>query len=343
MRYNELTMEAQLTPGQVKAIKVEIGKYEEELRKLNQKKNSLDDQFMFGAHPDDPVLADKIQKYIDAYTAAIDKMKAELAGKNDNKGFGNLIAGIKKNCSEALAIYKKYDTFLYAGFKNAKDHSALYAKSPSQIVVPEFYNTRNFAEIADLIQDFYDFGNFNDAILASTYSPNANSDGREAFIIFPVNGFKYFYTRGKTQLNIRTNDIPELFDKDELRRGWKTFVEDQNILRKFVAAGAKIGDTGKDAVGWYEGFMGMDNYQTHLTAIDTLVENGDVDQDWMYYSSWTKWVTKESFEKSFKMGNTSLEDAAYNGNDVVVNTKAVYAISVKYKRQVQQMLGMGMY
>jgi hypothetical protein len=68
MRYNDLIttpaelFEAQLTPGQVKAIKLKINDYEAELQKLNRKKYDLDDKFMYGDFPKE--IKDKVVQFI---------------------------------------------------------------------------------------------------------------------------------------------------------------------------------------------------------------------------------------------------------------------------------------
>lgn len=343
MRYNELITEAQLTPGQVKAIKVKIGQYEEELRKLNLQQNKLDDMYRYRDYPQDSDLQAKLDNYVKAYTDAIQKLRDELKGKEDNKAFYNLMAGIQKNCSEIIEFYKKSKSFLYAGFKNAGDHSALFAKSPEHIVVPKFYDERNFSEVSYMIEQFYDFGNFNNAILANGYYSNVTQDGRKSFLIFPANGFKFFYSKRRTNLTMRDREIPRLFDKDLLLEGWQKFVADDAMYEKFIAAGAKIESRGKDVIAWYGGFMGEDNYENHLAAIDTLAENGELDVDWDRMGNWVSWVSKNSFDKEFMMSDQNLVNAIGLEVDMVVNTPTVYAIDANNKKQVAEVLGIGLY
>lgn len=343
MRCDEIITEAQLTPGQVKAIKVKIEGYQDEIRKLNRQKMQLDDRFKYQDYPDDPELKDKIEKYIEAYTNAIEKAKAELTDKEDNRGFNNLITGIKKNCSDIVDFYRANRMFFYTGFKNAADAPALYAKSPSKIIVPDFYNSRNFAEVADMIEDYYDFASFDHAILANSYYPNTTSDNRKPYMIFPLNGFKYFYTKRRINLTIREQEITKLFDKDLVFEGWRKFVSDPDMLAKFIDAGAGISEFDQGSVRWYGGFMGEDNYKSQLMAIDTLAEKGELDIDWDRMGNWRSWVTKESFDAVFNIDNQSLKFPAGQEVDIVFNTPAIYAIEQKYVQQVRSALGIGNY
>ena len=52
MRCDEIITEAPLSPGQVKAIKVKIEGYQDEIRKLNRQKLQLDDRFKYQEFPD---------------------------------------------------------------------------------------------------------------------------------------------------------------------------------------------------------------------------------------------------------------------------------------------------
>lgn len=345
MRYNELTLEAQLSPGQVKAIKVKIQNYQQELNKLERKRDQLDNQFRFSnmfkdfKGPEYEDLHDKLSGYINAYSDAIDKLKGEIASQSTDRGFSNLIAGIKKNCGEVVKFYKDRRRFIYAGFQDPGNNSALYAKTPEHIVMPKIYKDKNFEDIEYLIENL-DLGSFQHSILCNGYSYDVTQDGRIPYIIFPVNGFKFFYSASKPRLRIEEKFIPTLFDRDLLAEGWKMFTQDDIMLQKFRDAGAKIIFTGPKYQGHPGGFMGYDNFRSQLMAIDTLSENGDIDEDWMYRADWKSWVTKTSFQTQYDISDDNLGWALGEQNDVIINTPALYAINVDYAQQVADALGM---
>lgn len=337
MRYNDLIttpaelFEAQLSPGQVKAIKLQINDYEEELRKLARKRNELDDKFVYGTFPKE--LKDKVNAYVDAYTKAIDDLKNKIKQSNVNPQFDNFIAGIKKNCSEIVSQYRQRGRAFYTGFKNA-GQPALYGKPPSHLNLDDYHAHRNGGEIQYLIENFFDDMSFENAILASSDSYEASNDGRTPYLVFPRNGFKYFWSQEVTNLSYPSNTLSRLFDYDTLLEGWKVFVKDEEMYKKFIQAGADIPYTAIEYVGQPDGFMGRYVWESQVRAFDKMHEEGTLPDGWDRMTRWVSWVSKESFNKQFDMKTDQLERALSYGHDCVINTSGIYAIHSKFKNQV---------
>lgn len=346
MRYDELItdntplLEAQLTPGQIKDIKIKISDYEEELNKLRRKKNELDDKFVYGTFP--PELQNKVDAYINAYTNAIDDLKEKIKQSNVNPQFDNLIAGIKKNCSEILDLYKQRNKVFYSGFNNATQ-PVLYAKPNATLNLDEYRSYHSGGEIQYLIELFYDNLSFDDAVLASSDSYEVSVGNKIPYMIFPRNGFKYFWAQESSMLGISKSAIYLLFDHDTLKDGWKIFVQDPEMFNKFKAAGADVPHTEEGSIGAYDGFMGKYTWENNLKALDQMHTDGTLPDGWDRMTNWISWVNRESFEKRFDMQNTRLMSALGNGHDCVINTSGLYAINFKFRRIVFNALGIGTY
>jgi hypothetical protein len=345
MRFNELTFEAEVMPGQVKPIKVKIAQYQQELRDLERKQDQLDNQFRFGdlnnfSGPEYEELRDKLAAYINAYTDKIEQLKAELSGKHSDKGFDNFIAGLQKNCSEVIKFYRERRKFIYAGFQNAIDQTAMYARLPTRVVMPHAYENKHFREISNLVEKF-NLGSFNSAVLCNGFPYEVSQDGRHPFIIFPVNGFKYFYPMTQPRLRIDDRNIPTTMDKMIKHQAWKKLVGDPAMLEKFRAAGAEnLTEIDELDIGYTGGFLGPSGFRSHLKAIGTMVDDGTLDSSWADKELWENWVTEKSFQLQFNIDDKNLGWALSNQNDVIINAPAVYAINMHHSRAIQDAIGM---
>jgi hypothetical protein len=343
MRYDELItdstalLEAQLTPGQIKAIKVKIGEYEEQLRKLRYQKNELDDKFVYGNFP--PELKDKVNAYVDKYTQAIKELEDQLKQNNKTDKFDNLMAGIKKNCSDIVNLYTKSREFFYSGFKN--DQTVIYGKPPSHLNLGDHYE--NGEDVQNLLEHHYDNISFDNAILATSNAYNAGNNGRTPYIIFPRNGYKFFWPSQEAHFNASNSSIIQLMDYDTVKRGWEYFVNDPEMFKKFQLAGANIYDPQQEYIRYGNGFMGKYDYESQLKAIDKLASEGQLDADWEYMGRWTSWVTKESLDKYFNIQTDDIGRALSYSHDCIINTSAFYAINAKYKKYVFEALKLGHY
>lgn len=342
MRYNDLIttpaelLEAQLTPGQVKAIKLQINDYEAELQKLNRKKYDLDDKFVYGDFPKE--LKDKVDAYIAAYTKAIDELKNKLKQSSANPQFDNFIAGIKKNCSEIVNVYQTRGRAFYTGFKNA-GQPALYGKPPSHLNLDDYHAHRNGGDIQYLIENLFDDMSFENAIFATNDAYEVSTDGRTPYLVFPRNGFKYFWSQESTGLNITQSAVWRLFDDDMLRDGWKVFIDNPDMFAKFKDAGADITYTEEQYIGQPDGFMGKYTWESQVRALDRMYTEGTLPDGWDRMTRWVSWVSKESFNKHFDMKTNEIERVLSYGHDCIINTSGVYAIHQKYKNQVYKALG----
>ena len=343
MRYDDLIYdplnEAQLSPGQVKSIKLKINDYEQELEKLRKQQYALDDRFKYGDFPKE--LQDKIDAYVAAYTKAIDELKDKLKQSNTNPQFDNFIAGIKKNCSEIVDAYKIRGKVFYAGFKNTTGQHALYAKPPSRLNLGEYYPHKQGEEIQDLIEMLYDNMSFENAVFASSDSYDMIHDNRTPYIIFPRNGFKYFWSQEQFEMAISHPQSWRLFDKDTLEDAYKVFVEDPAMLEKFRAAGAELPYTEKEYIGAGDGFMGKYYWESQIRALDRMHEQGTLPDGWDRMIRWTSWVSRQSFQEYFEMRTDGLSSLLGYGHHCIINTSGLYAFHSKYRKQVFAALGIG--
>ena len=349
MRYNDLItdpielFEAELTPGQVKSIELKIQNYEEELRKLRRQKMELDDKFIYGNFPKQ--LKDKVNAYIDAYSKAIYDLESKLKNQGSSKQFENFIAGIKKNCSEILVPYKQMGKMFYAGFKNSENQTALYSKPNAKLELGSHYPARHGTEIQELIERLFPEVSFNNAILVNSDAYEVSQGSRTPFMIFPRNGFKFFWSQDQSQLAVADAYMHHLFDSDLLIQAWETFIGDPAMYQKFIAAGGELESpyNKKEYIGTSDGFMGRWSMSNNLRTIAKLVAQGDVDSKWSSMANWTSLVSKNSFQKFYDLKTDEIARPLGYAHDCVINTSGVYGIHFQFRKQVLDALGIGTY
>lgn len=338
MRYNDLIydplLEAQLTPGQVKAIELKIKDYEEDLRKLRRQKSELDDKFIYGNFPKQ--LKDKVNAYIDAYSKAIKDLEDKIKQQGKSKQFDNFIAGIEKNCSEILEVYRQRGKTFYSGFRYTSGNPAVYGKPPAKLELGSYYFSRYGSEIQTIIENLFDEVSFESAILANADAYESTTDGRSPFMVFPRNGFKFFWSEDQSQLNISETYITKLFDYDYIEEAWETFINDPDMLKAFIDAGGDYDPnySKREYIGQSDGFMGRWNYKGNIRAISELTTKGIADDKWTYMDRWTAWVSKESFQRFFNLKTTDIVRPLGYNHDCVINTTGVYGIQQKFRKQV---------
>lgn len=323
---NSTFFEAQLTPGQIKDIKLKINNYEEELRDLRDKKRNLDNKFLYGKFP--PELKDKLDAYIIAYTNAIQDLEDQLRQKNDNTQFDKLMTGIKKNCGEIIKEYKRTNRVFYSSYSNDRS-IASYSKPPNKLNLGD-YRSRG-KDIQYLIEHLYDEVSFDNAILAtSSYSDITG----EPYIIFPRDGFKFFYPNNRSTFSISDIRTSKLFDKSVVEERWNAIVSNPKTFAKFKEIAGDIDDV--------DYFMDIYNFDTQIAAIEKMVKGGDLPPDWAKMVDWRSWVTRESFNDYYQIKTAYIDESLYAGTDCIINTSGVYAIHRKFQSQVfNSLFGVG--
>lgn len=342
MRYHELTFEAKLNPGEIRAIEVQIQDYRDKIQDLEHKQSSLDDKYRYGNHwPEDEALQEKLSAYINAYTNAIEKLKLKIRQDSETPQIKNIFKAIKKNCSEIWGLYRASGQFLYSGFKNAHGQSILYGRTPARMIPPSNYLANNYEDITWLIEEQFNLGSFDNSIYSQTNSYNASYDGSTPYIIFPLDGFKYFYPLSNSRFRIQDYDKPRIMDRELVMEGWKKFIGDPEMYQKFRDEGGHVDSTDIGDAGYGAGFLGSYHFKNNLLAIGSLAEKGLLDIDWEYKSDWKNWVTKESFQDWFNISNKNLQYTLGRAMDVVINTSAVYAINAHYSHTIRDYLDRG--
>lgn len=340
MRYDDLIYnpinEAQLTPGQVKAIKIKINDYEKELRDLRRKKDELDDKFVYSNVP--KAVKDKVDAYVAAYTREIEKLKSQLQQQSANPKFDNFIAGIKKNCSEIVKTYQQVHRFFYAGFANAKDQTALYGKPKDKLNMDDYHGAGNGGEVQKLIETFYPDLTFESAVYASS-DVYEISHGKTAYIIFPKNGFKFFYPYETTNLRISPSSVYRLFDRGLLKAAHNDIINDKQMFVKFKAAGGDIPYPQSEYVGESDGFMGRYTWENNVSTIEAMVNNGELSKVWRHFTKWSGWASRQSLDSYYGIKSNDIHIPLNYGHDCIISTSGLYAINYDYRKQVERALG----
>ncbi len=333
MRYNDIIydplFEAQLSPGEIRDIKIQIKDYEDEIYKLQRKKRELDDQFYFGSFPSE--IQNKVNAYIEAYTKEIEKLQNELKNAPQDPKFNNLMNGIKKNCSEIVAVYKKERAFLYADFNGTSNQTAFYT-IPKKLKLSNYYG--NAAYIQTLIEKYYPEQTFESSLQVSSFGSSS-----DAYVLFPRNGFTTFWSPNMEQLDLSEGSIPRLFDRDIIGKAWDTFIGDEEMFWKFKAVGGDTYYKEKTYIGEADGFMGRYNYIQNIKAIEKLIDRGVVGEEWKPYTSWLNWVSESSFKKYFNFTTGDVTKLIREGHSAIMYAPGVYAIQQKYRKQIVSALG----
>lgn len=218
--------EAPVQPGERKGISFKLKKLEKISDKLRQYQNSMSHMKMAQLPGD---LQKEMQQLQDKLNAEIDKVNQayqieyEKSKVNDRPvKMDNLFKALAKNCKEIIKVYKELNRndfergkFLYRGIKSSDD--ALYGK-PFESRKPKDSNRDLHELVNGTINSLGLAANRENAMFVTGDRSQASGYGNSLYIMFPIDGFKFTWSKTVKDLVLDSGKRMDMMDKEAVRQ-----------------------------------------------------------------------------------------------------------------------------
>ena len=217
--------EAPVNPGERKGISFKLKRLDKIASKLDQYKNSMS-SLQYAVLPDEmkadmKQLQDKLNKEIDKVNLAYQK-EYETSTVNDRPvKMDNLFKALAKHCKEIIKVYKELNRnnfdrqkFLFRGIKSSDD--AVYGK-PFDARKPKDSNRDLHDLVNGTINKLGFEANRENAMFVSGDRGQASNYG-SLYIMFPMDGFKFTWSKTVKDLVLDSSKKLEMMDKDVVRQ-----------------------------------------------------------------------------------------------------------------------------
>lgn len=333
-----------LGPGNKRQLQIRINDLKEKFEEVKLYHRNLI-QFMSNVPPGlEQDLKELEQEYLEAIRLETEALKASV---NDSKVV-KLIEGIRTKCSDSVKAMRAAKTFLYRGTSNNGD---VYIGKP--------HTNRRVMTSSSKVQELYDDmiskagfkalrGN---SIFTSGDIGLASGFGRAQYLIFPVNGFDFTWSRSKRDIVIDSDSVREWYNKDLVYDLWNQIFTNPTNKDRFLEL-AHDGqysmykgnqpvpyDYQHDYVMSYDGFLGQTKTADNLRVMTQMQEEGllkNVPTD-MYQI-----VTPERVVENMDLSHEDFVAALKSENEICIHG-TYYAISRNHIDLVGQQLSIGEY
>lgn len=328
-----------LTPGAKRNLKIHIADLEDKYNQIRRYHSSLS-QFMSMMPPG---LEEDLIQLEKEYKEAIEAELQLLKGSMQDARVYKFLDGVTSKCSDAVNAMRQAGTLLYRGTSNAGD---IYIGKP--------HNNRRVMTSSSTAQEIYDEkiaqagfkalrGN---SIFTSGDTGLAFNFGSSKYMIFPVNGFQFTWSRSKRDIVIGADDIRYWMDEDLIESIWSKVFLNPELKKEFMN---RMGmsyyldkdylpsDFAKDNIGSYDGFLGYSNGETHLKKLkameaDNLISGiPDKIEDL---------ITPEQVVKYMDLTHEDFVGALKSQNEICIRG-TYYAVHYKHYQMVKQYLKIG--
>jgi transcription antitermination factor NusG len=217
--------EAPVNPGERKGISFKLKRLDKIASKLDQYKNSMS-SLQSAALPDEmkadmKQLQDKLNKEIEKVNSAYQK-EYENSTVNDRPvKMDNLFKALAKHCKEIIKVYKELnennfdrERFLFRGIKSSDD--AVYGK-PFEAREPKDSDRALHDLVNGTINNLGFEANRENAMFASGDRVQASNYG-SLYIMFPMDGFKFTWSKTVKDLVLGRSTKLEMLDKEVVRQ-----------------------------------------------------------------------------------------------------------------------------
>lgn len=217
--------EAPVNPGERKGISFKLKRLDKIASKLDQYKNSMS-SLQYAVLPDEmkadmKQLQDKLNKEIEKVNLAYQK-EYETSTVNDRPvKMDNLFKALAKHCKEIIKVYKELNRnnfdrqkFLFRGIKSSDD--AVYGK-PFDARKPKDSNRDLHDLVNGTINNLGFEANRENAMFVSGDRGQASNYG-SLYIMFPMDGFKFTWSKTVKDLVLDSSKKLEMMDKEVVRQ-----------------------------------------------------------------------------------------------------------------------------
>jgi transcription antitermination factor NusG len=266
-----LLTEAPVQPGEKKEISFTLKKLDKVTSKLSEYKKSLQYMESTTLPPD---MQKKMQELQDELNIEIGKVQAayddayskSFTASGTPLKMENLFKGLQKNCKEIIKVYQdlngssfKRQKFLYRGIRSRSD--ALYGK-PFEARKPKDSNSELHTMLNDAMKNAGFTARRDNSTFTTGDRGQASGYGNSLYILFPVDGFKYTWSRTEKDLVLDSGKRMALLDKNVLKK-----------LRTMITK-AKKDNPDKDISDSKYMFVDSYDYNTNVREVQRLIDDG---------------------------------------------------------------------
>jgi len=326
--------EAPVKPGERKGISFKLKKLEKLSNQLDKYKSSLHSMKYMDLPPalkaEMKQIEDKLNGEIDKVNQAY-QIEFEKSKVNDRPvKMDNLFKALAKNCKEIIKVYKELnrnnferEKFLFRGIRSSDD--ALYGK-PFESRKPKDSNQDLHELVNGTIKHLGFEANRENAMFVTGDRSQASGYGHSLYVLFPVDGFKFTWSKTVKDLVLDNNKRRDLLDQEVVPK-----------LREMVKkAKAESKDPSTFPVYnpddlFYSGYEYDRDYESVSSAIDQGLLPEEA-QDLL-----DNVLTNKSIQEHFQFTDQDLFSAILSEKEIYVRGN-YYAVNIEHSRELFKFL-----
>jgi transcription antitermination factor NusG len=274
-------------------------------------------------------LKSEVQSTIDHLHNKRMELESENLVGDIPKGLFNLFQTIGKECSTICDQYSSLDTYLYRGTKSSSDafKGKPFDERRAKDSNPILSNALN--------QAFADAGieaRRDNSIFTSSSISQAGIYG-STYVIFPVNGFSFSYSKSIKDFVFDFFKFSEYFMaehkdlKNKLHNELST--KESSVLFQYFKD--------NDYYARYKEKEALLSKPTDFAAIKEMINDGIIENEFEIFSDVRNIMTPEKVIEKLQINHTDLSSAIKSGHEVVIRGN-YYAVSTKHKHLVRNYL-----
>jgi transcription antitermination factor NusG len=324
--------EAPVRPGERKDISFKLTKLDKVQSKLDAYKRSLSNMTGSALPPElqeeMDALQEKLGNEIKKVQSAYDQMyEKSLAASGRPIKMENVFKALAKNCKEIIKVYKELNRnnfskqkFMYRGIGSSSD--ALYGK-PFDARQPKDSNRELHELVNDTIKGLGFKADRGNAMFVTGDRSQASGYGTSLYILFPVDGFTYTWSRKEKDVVLDNSKKMLMIDSDVARKIRK-------IVREANEKDSTIPISYPDDL-----FTSGYEYDSDVAKVSSLIERGFLPDE--VKTLLDDLLTDKSIQNYFNFTDTDLFQAILSNNEIYIRGD-YYAINTDYLDQLSDFL-----
>lgn len=253
-------------------------------------------------------------------------IKNDEYNEQDLRRLQAVIELIKKHCSDILKIYQSTGQMLYRGTKT--NFGIAYIGTPRTERIP----TSSNASINDAFNRAMEKLGYqarrDNSLFCSSSQSHAAGFGSNIYVIFPLNGFDYTWSRAVGDMVLENKDIPLMVDPVTVEYMEDLIFQNPKIYKKFIEIEERIVRTPKTRTN-YNKLMTANFWGHDLNIIGHLLTQGILPSKLEPYRYLKNWVDPHMIQKNYKLTSKNLDQALLRpsqevmikGKYIAVNTE----------------------
>lgn len=320
--------EAPVKPGERKEISFKLKKLEKMSSNLEAYKRSLYNMAGSTLPPelqgDMDALQEKLGNEIKKVQAAYDQVyEKSIAASGRPIKMDNVFKAIAKNCKQIVKVYKELnrnsfnkERFMYRGIRSSSD--ALYGK-PFDARKPKDSNQNLHELVNGTIKNLGFEANRENAMFMTGDRSQASGYGHSLYVMFPVDGFTYTWSREEKDLVLDSSKRMQLINRevaDKIRQIVRDAKDKDSTIP--ISYPGDLFTTG------YE-------YENDVEKVTSLVERGFVPDEAKKLLD--ELLNDESIQAYFKFTDNDLFEAILSHKEIYVRGD-YYAVNTNHMREL---------